>query len=90
MEISFEKKSNGKHVGYATITDICALHVERVMDAPFEIRQSHVEGGKYSTTDEANGRVFPRDIDTVIEDKVFPVYLELVSDSEVINASITY
>lgn len=88
MEINFEKTPNGKYVGHVTLSDVSALHIVRAADATFEIKQSHVDDGKYSTTTEANGQIFPKNIDVVIEDKVFPVHLELISGSEVHSAEL--
>lgn len=89
-ELKFTKRKDGKYVAHATVTEVCALHIERERPAVLEINQSHVEGGKYSYVEAAVGKVFPAIVDAAFKDEIYPVYLEIVSDSKVLSAQIIY
>lgn len=87
MDIQFNKE-RGKYVGYAVISDICAIHVVRQNVGRFEVEQSHVDDGNYTAVREATNYILPKNVDFVIEEKIFPLYLKFISDSEVISAQI--
>lgn len=89
MNVSFQKQGD-VWVAEATITDVCALHVERVRDANFTIRQSSVQSGKYAPIMETVGKTCSATVDTELVANIYPKYLRFESASEVVSAVINY
>lgn len=87
MKIQFEKAKD-KYIGFAQITDVCAIHVVRTDSGRFDIFQSHVDDGNYAAVQESTNVLYPKVVDLTLEEKVFPLYLKFVSDTEVIDAEI--
>lgn len=89
MDITFSEQ-NGVYVGEVEITDVCALHIVRKSGGDFSMYQSHVNDGEYDTTEGIYKKAYSKTIDTVIDEKIFPLYLRLVSETEVLNAQTIY
>ena len=88
--LNFTKQAHGKYVAEAVVNGPFNLHIERVEDGTFDIKQRTTEEGQYADCFGVLPSLFYRKvIDYDYEQLIFPKHIRIESGSEVTTATLT-